>query len=369
MLSLARRMPRSVTMSTDATPLHDAPFVQLIAPDGGAVTDTDVGLKPDELRELLRLMILSRRLDRECMALQRQGELTVYPPFEGQEAAQVGSAFALEAEDFVFPSFRELAAAVVRGVNVVEYLEYHRGIWHGGPYDVVASRFAPICVPVATQIVHAVGWAMGAKLDRLSACSLAYFGDGASSEGDFHEAANLAAVFGAPAILFCQNNAWAISVPLKEQAAAPIYRRAEGYGMPGVRVDGNDVLAVYRVTKEAADRARAGEGPTLIEAMTYRIGPHTTADDAARYRSNDEVAAWRERDPIDRYRKHLLTSGTADDSFVGDCEEEAREWVADVRAKLTAVGPPPSDELFAFAYAEPPPNLERERRATENAGG
>jgi len=252
--------------------IHEDPYdvapVRLVAPDGTAVGDTDVGLKPDELRDLLRLMILSRRLDGECMALQRQGELTVYPPFEGQEAAQVGSAFALEPDDFVFPSFRELAAAIVRGVDVVEYLQYHRGTWHGGPYDPIASRFAPICVPVATQIVHAVGWAMGAKLDRLPVCSLAYFGDGATSEGDFHEAANMAAVFGAPAILFCQNNGWAISVPLREQAASSIHTRAEGYGMPGVLVDGNDLRAVYSVTRAAAERARAGEGPTLIEALT-----------------------------------------------------------------------------------------------------
>ena len=209
----------------------------------------DVGLADDGLRELLRLMILCRRLDRECWALQRQGELTVYPPFEGQEAAQVGSAFALGREDFVFPSFRELAAAIVRGVDVVEYLQYHRGTWHGGPYDPIASRFAPICVPVATQIVHAVGWAMGAKLDGQAACSLAYFGDGSASEGDFHEAANMAAVFRAPVVLFCQNNGWAISVPSSEQNAAPIAARAAGYGFPGVRVDGNDVLAVFAVTK------------------------------------------------------------------------------------------------------------------------
>ena len=250
----------------------DAPTVRLVAPDGSTVGDVEVGLSEEERRELLRLMIRSRRLDRECWALQRQGELTVYPPFEGQEAAQVGSAFALGPDDFVFPSFRELAVAVVRGVDVVEYLEYHRGTWHGGPYDPIASRFAPICVPVATQIVHAVGWAMGSTLDGSTACSLAYFGDGSASEGDFHEGANLAAVFGAPAILFCQNNGWAISVPSHRQFAAPIADRAAGYGMPGVRVDGNDVLAVYAVTREAVERARAGEGPTLIEAITYRIG-------------------------------------------------------------------------------------------------
>jgi pyruvate dehydrogenase E1 component alpha subunit len=339
----------------------DAPMVRVVAPDGSVVGDAEVGLSDDERRELLRLMIRSRRLDRECWALQRQGELTVYPPFEGQEAAQVGSAFALGPDDFVFPSFRELAAAVVRGVDVVEYLEYHRGTWHGGPYDPIASRFAPICVPVATQIVHAVGWAMGSKLDGSTACSLAYFGDGSASEGDFHEGANLAAVFGAPAILFCQNNGWAISVPSHRQFAAPIADRAAGYGMPGVRVDGNDVLAVYAVTREAVRRARAGEGPTLIEAVTYRIGSHSTADDAARYRDEAEVTAWRERDPIDRYRSYLLGAGTIDDAFVHACEQEAEAWVADVRAELTAIGEPPATEMFDHAFADPPPTLLAER--------
>ena len=339
----------------------DAPIVRLVAPDGSVVGDVEVGLSDDERRELLRLMIRSRRLDRECWALQRQGELTVYPPFEGQEAAQVGSAFALGPDDFVFPSFRELAAAVVRGVDVVEYLQYHRGTWHGGPYDPIASRFAPICVPVATQIVHAVGWAMGSKFDGSTACSLAYFGDGSASEGDFHEGANLAAVFGAPAILFCQNNGWAISVPSHRQFAAPIAERAAGYGMPGVRVDGNDVLAVYAVTREAVERARAGEGPTLIEAVTYRIGSHSTADDAARYRDEAEVAAWRERDPIDRYRSYLLGAGTIDDAFVRGCEDEAEAWVSDIRTELTALGEPPASEIFDHAFADPPPTLLAQR--------
>jgi 2-oxoisovalerate dehydrogenase E1 component subunit alpha len=340
---------------------NDAPIARLVAPDGTAVGDVDVGLSEDERRELLRLMIRSRRLDRECWTLQRQGELTVYPPFEGQEAAQVGSAFALGPDDFVFPSFRELAAALVRGVDVVEYLQYHRGTWHGGPYDPIVTRFAPICVPVGTQIVHAVGWAMGAKLDGSSACSLAYFGDGSASEGDFHEAANLAAVFRAPAILFCQNNGWAISVPSNEQFVAPIAARAAGYGMPGVRVDGNDVLAVYAVTRDAVERARTGEGPTLIEAVTYRIGSHSTADDAARYRDEEEVTAWRERDPIDRYRTHLLDAGTIDDAFARLCDEEAEAWVANVRAELTALGEPPPSEMFDHAFADPPPTLLRQR--------
>ena len=347
-------------MST-RNPPADAPILQLIGPDGTAVGDTDVGLSEQELRALLRFMLLARRLDRECMALQRQGELTVYPPFEGQEAAQVGSAFALGADDMAFPSFRELAAAVVRGVDVVEYLEYHRGTWHGGPYDPSAHGFAPICVPVATQIVHAVGWALGAKLDRKAACSLAYFGDGSASEGDFHEAANLAAVFGAPAILFCQNNGWAISVPTEEQYVAPIAARAVGYGIPGVRVDGNDVLAVYRVTKDAADRARAGGGPTLIEAMTYRIGPHSTADDATRYREETEVERWRELDPIERYRRFLVASGVADDVFVDACREEAETWVAGIRSALTSLGAPAATEVFDHVFTEPPRPLLQQR--------
>jgi len=260
----------------------DAPIVRLVEPDGSVVGDVEVGLSEDERRELLRLMIRSRRLDRECWALQRQGELTVYPPFEGQEAAQVGSAFALGPDDFVFPSFRELAAAVVRGVDVVEYLQYHRGTWHGGPYDPIANGFAPICVPVATQIVHAVGWAMGAKLDGKRACSLAYFGDGSASEGDFHEGANMAAVYGAPAILFCQNNGWAISVPLAQQTAAPIADRAAGYGFPGVRVDGrledggpsgNDLIAKrLRPAFRAAALPVPGEGLDVRESVTSRLG-------------------------------------------------------------------------------------------------
>ena len=339
----------------------DVPMVQLVAPDGTTNGDVDVGLSDERLRELLRLMIRSRRLDRECMTLQRQGELTVYPPFEGQEAAQVGSAFALGAGDFVFPSFRELAAAIVRGVDAVEYLEYHRGTWHGGPYDPIANRFAPICVPVATQIVHAVGWALAAKLDGVAACALAYFGDGSASEGDFHEAANLAGVYGVPAILFCQNNGWAISVPTEEQTAGPIATRAAGYGFPGIRVDGNDVLAVYAVTRDAVERAHAGGGPTLIEAVTYRIGPHSTADDPNRYRDDTDVARWRERDPIDRFRRFLAGRGLADDAFTASCEAEAEMWVTSIRERLTAVGPPAAGELFDHAFAEPPQTLARQR--------
>jgi 2-oxoisovalerate dehydrogenase E1 component alpha subunit len=335
--------------------------VRILSPDGQAVGDADVGLEPDDLRELLRWMIIARRLDRECIALQRQGELTVYPGFEGQEAAQVGSAWALGADDFVWPTFRELAAALVRGVDAVQYLQYHRGTWHGGPYDPRATRFGPICIPIATQIPHAAGYALGQKLDATDAVTLAYFGDGSTSEGDFHEAANLAGVWDLPLVLFCQNNGWAISVPTSRQTAGEIWRRAEGYGFPGVRVDGNDVLAVYVVTTTALDRARRGEGPTLIEAMTYRIGAHSTADDPSRYREDSDVEHARRADPIARFRTWLLESGHADQAFVSACSEEADTFAMDVREGVIATPAPPVEWMFDWLYAAPGSAFERQR--------
>jgi pyruvate dehydrogenase E1 component alpha subunit len=202
---------------------------------------------------------------------------------------------------------------------------------------------------------------MGLRLDDNHACAIAYFGDGSASEGDFHEAANMAAVFRSPAILFCQNNGWAISVPTTAQTIGEIWKRAEGYGFPGVRVDGNDVLAVYRVAKDAVDRAHAGDGPTLIEAMTYRVGPHTTADDAGRYRDDDEVQRWRAFDPIDRYRTWLLASGLADDAFVAECDASAEAEVARIRADVIAIEPPPVEWMFDWTYTDPPSPFLRER--------
>jgi 2-oxoisovalerate dehydrogenase E1 component alpha subunit len=334
---------------------------RVLDPDGRAVDDTDVGLGADELRTMLRWMLLARRLDRECIALQRQGELTVYPGFEGQEAAQVGSAMALGPDDFVFPTFRELAAALVRGVDPVQYLAYHRGTWHGGPYDPRATRFGPICIPVATQIVHGVGYAMGLALDGTAACAIAYFGDGSASEGDFHEGANLAGVFTAPVVLFCQNNGWAISVPTERQTAGEIWRRGEGYGFPGVRVDGNDVLAVYRETRVAVERATAGDGPTLIEALTYRIGAHSTADDPGRYRGDDEVESARAFDPIVRFRAWMTAEGHVDDDLLARWEQEVEAEVLTIREGVIASPPPPVEWMFDWTYADPPVTLAAQR--------
>jgi 2-oxoisovalerate dehydrogenase E1 component alpha subunit len=332
-------------------PMDDAP-----GPD-----PSGLDLKEEELRELYRLMALTRRADLEATALQRQGELAVYPPLIGQEAAQVGSAFALEESDWIFPSYRELGAAVVRGVDLVEYLHFYRATWHGGTYDANAHRFGHVSVPVGSQILHAVGYAMGAKLDGISLCSLTYFGDGATSEGDFHEGCNFAAVFKAPVIFFCQNNQWAISVPLSAQTVAPIWRKADAYGFPGVQVDGNDVLAVYQATKEAAARARDDGVPTLIEAVTYRMGPHSTADDASKYRTDDEVRGWKAKDPLDRYKRWLEQTGVADASYFEEVEQGGKEFARVMRRGVIESGPRPVAEMFEWVFADLPPHLVRQK--------
>jgi pyruvate dehydrogenase E1 component alpha subunit len=335
---------------------------QLIAPDGASDVDpADLGLKNEDLEELLRLLVFVRKADLEATALQRQGELAVYPPLIGQEAAQVGSAFALGRDDFIFPSYRELGAAMVRGIDLVEYLHFYRATWHGGTYDANEHRFGHVSVPVGSQALHAVGYAMGRRMDGASECTLVYFGDGATSEGDVQEAWNFAAVFQAPVVFFVQNNQWAISVPLAQQTAAPIWQKAASYGFPGVLVDGNDVLAVYQATKEAAERARTDGTPTLIEAMTYRLGPHSTADDASKYQPADEVATWKGFDPLERYRAFLASRGVAVDELVERFEEEARLEMLRIREGVIGSGPRPLEELFEWVFADLPEHLRRQR--------
>jgi pyruvate dehydrogenase E1 component alpha subunit len=324
------------------------------------------GVDAATMRALYRYMAITRALDEEAATLQRQGELAVYPSLLGQEAAQVGSAAALADEDWIVPSYRELGAAVVRGIDPVEYLAFYRATWHGGMWNPLAHRFAPVCVPVASQIPHAVGLAMGAMLDDTGGCALVYFGDGATSQGDFHEGCNWAGVFHAPVVFFCQNNQWAISMPLQGQTSAPIHRKALAYGFPGVQVDGNDVLAVHAAVREAADRARSGGGPSLIEAVTYRIGAHSTADDATRYRSASEVDHWRSLDPLARFRRSLQEAGAGDDVLFGAVDAEAKELVARVRAGVVAMGPRPAGELFEWVYADAPATLAAQR--DEEAG-
>jgi pyruvate dehydrogenase E1 component alpha subunit len=338
--------------------------IRILNPDG-SVADQEaresLDLKEEDLRALYRFMALARQVDIECTALQRQGELAVYPPLIGQEAAQVGSAYALAEEDFVFPSYREAAVALVRGVDLVEYMHFHRGTRHGGIEDPIGKRFAEISVPVSSQTLHAVGWAMGARKDGANACAIVYFGDGATSQGDFHEACNFAGVFGAPVIFLCQNNGWAISVPLARQTAGPIWKKAEGYGFPGIRVDGNDVLATYKVTREAAGRARTEHMPTLIEAVTYRMGPHSTADDRSRYQPQVEIEAWQDLDPLVRYRRFLEAEEAIDAAFTEQVESDAKDLAASIRKGIA--GAPPLDirEMFDWVWGDLPPALKRQR--------
>jgi pyruvate dehydrogenase E1 component alpha subunit len=315
-----------------------------------------------DLMELFGVMVRVRALNDDAIALARQGALYGFAPCTGQEAAQVGSAAALDAgRDFAFPTYREFGAIVALGVDPVDLLTHHRGYGDGGTWDAAQARVAPMNAVVGGTALHAVGWALGAKLDRTGGCAIAYFGDGASSQGEVHEAMNFAAVMRAPVVFFCQNNGYAISVPTAAQVAGgSVAARAAGYGMPGVEVDGNDPLAVLDVTRAALDRARAGDGPTVVEAMTYRLGPHATSDDPSRYRDSAEEAAWRERDPIVRARAALLAQG-ADERALARAEADAQAELLDVRTRFAAVRPDDLRRQLDLVYECPPPVW---RRAT-----
>jgi 2-oxoisovalerate dehydrogenase E1 component alpha subunit len=336
---------------------------QDVAAEGnlGQSHNHDLALTDEQLRSLYRLMALSRRVDRQAINLTRQGALGVFASSLGQEAAQVGAVFALEESDWMFPSYRDTVATFARGVEVVEILALFKGSWHCG-YDPYRHRVAPMTTPVATQALHATGLAMAARIRRDPIVALTFFGEGAASEGDAHEAMNMAAVYAAPVVFLVQNNQYAISVPVKLQTrTSAIALRAAGYGMPGIRVDGNDVLSVYGAVRSAVEQARQGGGPTLIEAVTYRIEAHTTADDTSRYRSEDEVAAWRERDPLVRFLGVLREHGTVDDAYVAEVDTEGEAIAARMRDAL--FGTPGGDpaEMFDHVYATPTPQLQKQR--------
>ncbi|MET0726157.1 MAG: pyruvate dehydrogenase (acetyl-transferring) E1 component subunit alpha [Leifsonia sp.] len=340
-------------------------MVQLITPTGSRrqnpVFDPWVaGLTPDELRGLYEDMVVVRRVDAEATALQRQGELGLWPPVLGQEAAQIGSGRALRSDDFVFSSYREHGVAYCRGVKPAQVTPVWRGVAASGwnPYDV--NMAAPQVI-IGAQTLHAVGYAMGVQNDGDDAVAIAYFGDGATSEGDVNEALVFAASFNAPVVFFCQNNQWAISEPVGLQAQRSIADRAPGFGIPSLRVDGNDVLAVMAATRIALDRARTGGGPTFIEAVTYRMGPHTTADDPTRYRPQGELEEWRAKDPIARFAALLTESGVLDDAFVAAAAEKADRTAAELRAACIALRDPAAMSLFDNVYAEPNTTIDRER--------
>jgi len=318
-------------------------------------------LTDDQLLDLYTRMVEVRRLDEIAISLQRQGQLGVWASCRGQEAAQVGSAYALSPEDWVFPSYREASVGIMRGIPLADLMRQYKGIWLGN-YDPYKYRFAMNSIPIATHALHATGLAMAAKRagDRIAA--VAYFGDGATSEGDAHEAMNFAAVFQAPVVFFVQNNQWAISVPLSQQTASPtLAGRAPALGFEGVLVDGNDVAAVHLVTSRAIDKARDGGGPTLIEALTYRIDSHTTADDQTRYRTAAEVQEWIDRDPIDRLENHLTASGVLTDEMRDASHARADVIATEARNDLTASELGDPGEMFDHVYGAAHPLLTEQR--------
>ncbi|HET7665254.1 MAG TPA: pyruvate dehydrogenase (acetyl-transferring) E1 component subunit alpha [Mycobacterium sp.] len=337
--------------------------VQLVDPDGAPTAEDRYSrdLPPETLSWLYELMVVTRDLDGEYVNLQRQGELALFASCRGQEAAQIGAAACLRKTDWLFPQYREIGAFLLRGITPEQIGAVWRGKWHGG-LGFTEKCVAPIAIPIGTHGLHAVGAAMAAQRLGEDSVTLAYLGDGATSEGDAHEALNFAAVYRAPCVFFIQNNQWAISVPVSHQMAGPsIAHRAIGYGMPGIRVDGNDVLACYAVTAEAAQRAREGGGPTLIEAVTYRMGPHTTSDDPTRYRSDEEVAHWAALDPIQRYRTYLQSIEVWNERLEERVSSRSKRLRSELREAL--VGAPDFDvaEMFDTVYHDITPDLVRQR--------
>ncbi|HJD84083.1 thiamine pyrophosphate-dependent dehydrogenase E1 component subunit alpha [Kitasatospora aureofaciens] len=354
-------MPGATAPRTDPAPLlPDVSPVRVLGTPALEKHD------PALLRELYRRLVVGRRYNQQATTLTKQGRLAVYPASTGQEACQIAAALVLGERDWLFPSYRDTLAVVSRGVDPLEALTLLRGNAHTG-YDPRASRTAPLCTPLGTQAPHAVGLAHAARLRGEPVVALAMLGDGGTSEGDFHEALNFAAVLRAPVVFLVQNNGYAISVPLSAQSAAPsLAHKAVGYGMPGRLVDGNDAPALHSVLTEAVERARAGGGPTLVEALTYRIEAHTNADDATRYRTEPEVDAWREHDPILLMDRALRELHLLDDGLAQDAADEAEALAARMRAEFHADPELDPMALFTHVYAEPTPQL-REQAAQLSA--
>jgi len=350
-------------------------MIQVLTPEGERVDTAPPeyleivdSLTDDDLRGFYRDLVMIRRFDAEATALQRQGELGLWASLLGQEAAQVGSGRALRPQDYAFPTYREHGVAWCRGVDPVNLMGMFRGVNHGG-WNPNEKNFHLYTIIIGAQTLHATGYAMGVQRDGAvgtgdpdrDTAVIAYFGDGATSQGDVSESLVFAGVNNSPVVFFCQNNQWAISEPNEKQTRAPLYHRARGFGFPGIRVDGNDVLAVYAVTRVALDAARAGQGPSFIEAFTYRMGAHTTSDDPTKYRMSAEVEVWKLRDPIERLKAWLAHQGKADGTFFAQVAAEADALGADVRARCLALPDPAGTDMFAHVYGEQHPVMDAER--------
>jgi pyruvate dehydrogenase E1 component alpha subunit len=352
--------------SLDGQPDPRAELIQLLTPEGERADHPDypLDLTTDEVKALYRDLVMVRRIDTEAIALQRQGELGIWASLLGQEAAQVGSGRALSARDMAFPTYREHGVAWCRGLDPAKLLELFRGVSHGG-WDPADHNFHLYTIVIGAQTLHATGYAMGIQRDGLvgenGEAAIVYFGDGATSQGDVNEAFIWASVFNAPVVFFCQNNQWAISEPLERQSRIPLYQRASGFGFPGVQVDGNDVFACLAVTRRAMQAARDGQGPTLIEAYTYRMGAHTTTDDPTRYRLASELESWKLKDPVERVKAYLVRTGSADAAFFDEIEEEATQVGRHIRKACLEMPDPAPLSMFDNVYAEPTALLREER--------
>ena len=345
---------------------QDSELIQLLTPEGERIEHPEYPFPDDaDLKGMYRDMVLVRRIDTEAIALQRQGELGLWASLLGQEAAQVGSGRALSPKDMAFPSYREHGVAWCRGLDPVRLLELFRGV-NGGAWDPEEHKFHLYTIVIGDQTLHATGYAMGIQRDTAEdEAVIVYFGDGATSQGDVSEAFAWASVYNTPVVFFCQNNQYAISAPQERQSRVPLYQRSRGFGFPGVLVDGNDVLACYAVTKQALRAAHEGQGPTLIEAFTYRMGAHTTTDDPTRYRLASELEAWRLRDPIERVRSYLARSGQANAAFFEQIEAEATELGTRLRAACRELPDPPPMAMFDHVYTGANAILDADRAGYE----
>ncbi len=348
-------------------------MIQMLTEDGNRVESGEYDafaaeLTDEDLRGFYRDMVLVRRIDAEGAALQRQGQLGLWAPLFGQEAAQIGMGRAARSQDFVFPTYREHGLAYTRGVEPETLLSIFRGQNHGG-WDPQEHRFHTYTIVIGSQALHATGYAMGISMDgdvgtgdiERDTVSIACFGDGATSQGDVSEALTFAGAFHAPVLFFCQNNQWAISEPTHVQSAAPLSTRGEGFGVPGIRVDGNDIIAMYSVARASLDSVRAGHGPMLIEAFTYRRGAHTTADDPTKYRDKAEEEIWEDRDPITRLKAYLDKHTETSDEFFAEVDAEADTLAARIRHNCMTMENPDGVEMFAHVTAEPHSLVDEER--------
>jgi pyruvate dehydrogenase E1 component alpha subunit len=357
---------RSSRSRTPDKPAPQPELIQLLTPEGERVEHPDYPLEltADEIKALYRDLVLVRRIDFEAIALQRQGELGIWASLLGQEAAQVGAGRALGPRDMAFPTYREHGVAWCRGVDPAKLLELYRGVSHGG-WDPKEHNFHLYTIVIGAQTLHATGYAMGIQRDGAvgedGEAAIVFFGDGATSQGDVNEAFIWASVNNAPVVFFCQNNQWAISEPLDRQTKIPLYRRAAGFGFPGLQVDGNDVLACLAVTRQAMQAAREGQGPTLIEAFTYRMGAHTTTDDPTRYRLSAELESWKLKDPIERVKQYLIRSAMAEESFFTGIAAEADDVGRRVRKACLEMPDPDPLTIFSNVYTEQTALLADER--------